>query len=133
MKFAIIFLTIFTLSCVSIKNPTPKIQNKSAKEAKKIIAGKGHQRILIVDGRSEEMYDQGHIPGAINIEARVENTTEKLSAVLNYRNIFVYCLTNTRSLEMAASLKDLGYKGKIFTLIGGINAWREAGFEIATN
>jgi rhodanese-related sulfurtransferase len=111
----------------------PVIQNISAEDAKKFLDGRRPRGFLLVDGRSQQMFDGGHIAGATLIDARQEDTGEKLELLLKKRTLMIYCSTNNRTNELIAMLQELGYRGKIFTLTGGINAWREAGFEIATN
>ncbi len=76
---------------------------------------------IILDVRTREEYDEGHIPGAIlipntEIEARAEETlTDKEQLIL------VYCRSGRRSKLAAQILVELGYTNvKEF---GGIIDW----------
>lgn len=76
---------------------------------------------IIIDARTQEEYDQGHIPGAILIpEYEIADRAEK---ELHDKNqlILVYCRSGRRSKIAAEELVKLGYTNvKEF---GGIIDW----------
>ena len=76
---------------------------------------------IIIDARTQEEYDQGHIPGAILIpEYEIADRAEK---ELHDKNqlILVYCRSGRRSKIAAEKLVKLGYTNvKEF---GGIIDW----------
>ena len=76
---------------------------------------------IIIDARTQEEYNQGHIPGAIMIpEYEIAVRAEK---ELPYKNqlILVYCRSGRRSKIAAEELVKLGYTNvKEF---GGIIDW----------
>ena len=76
---------------------------------------------IIIDARTQEEYDQGHIPGAILIpEYEIADRAEK---ELHDKNqlILVYCRSGRRSKIVAEELVKLGYTNvKEF---GGIIDW----------
>ena len=76
---------------------------------------------IIIDARTQEEYDQGHIPGAILIpEYEIATRAEK---ELNDKDqlILVYCRSGRRSKIAAEELVNLGYTNvKEF---GGIIDW----------
>lgn len=75
---------------------------------------------VVIDVRSIEEYDTGHIEDSINIP--VDNITS-----VNYdkdKVIIVYCATGMRSAEAAKKLNDLGYTN-VYNLDGGIINWDE--------
>ena len=76
---------------------------------------------VILDTRTEEEYEQGHIPGAIVISH--EEIKEKAESVLTDKDqlILVYCRSGRRSKLAAQDLVELGYTNvKEF---GGIIDW----------
>ena len=94
--------------------------NITAQEAKQIMdSEKGY---IILDVRTQEEFDQGHIPGAIlipdtQIEARAEDVlTDKDQLIL------VYCRSGRRSKLAAQKLCESGYTNIIE--FGGINTWQ---------
>ena len=76
---------------------------------------------VIIDARTQEEYDQGHIPGAILIpEYEIANRAEKELPDKD-QLILVYCRSGRRSKIAAEELVKLGYTNvKEF---GGIIDW----------
>ena len=93
--------------------------NITAQEAKTIMDTE--QGYVILDTRTREEYDQGHIPGAIQISH--DEITEKAEDVLTDKEqlILVYCRSGRRSKLAAQSLADLGYTN--IREFGGILVW----------
>ena len=93
--------------------------NITAEEAKQIMDGE--EGYIILDVRTQEEYDQGHIPGAIlipdtEIKAEAENVlTDKEQLIL------VYCRSGRRSKLAAEALVELGYTN--IKEFGGIIDW----------
>ena len=76
---------------------------------------------IILDVRSREEYDQGHIPGAVlipntEIEAKAADLLPDKDQL-----ILVYCRSGRRSKLAAQSLADLGYTN--IREFGGILDW----------
>ena len=93
--------------------------NITAEEAKQIMdSEKGY---IILDVRTQEEYDQGHIPGATQISH--EEIAEKAEKVLTDKNqlILVYCRSGRRSKIAAEALAELGYTN--IKEFGGIIDW----------
>lgn len=93
--------------------------NITAQEAKKIMDTQ--TGYVILDTRTQEEYDEGHIPGAIVISH--DEILQKAESVLTDKNqlILVYCRSGRRSKLAAEDLVKLGYTNvKEF---GGIIDW----------
>ena len=91
----------------------------SAEEAKAIMDS--DEDYIILDVRSQEEYDSGHIAGAIVIPDTEIGT--KAETILTDKDalILVYCRSGRRSKNAASELATLGYTNvKEF---GGINNW----------
>ena len=93
--------------------------NITAEEAKQIMDSE--EGYIILDVRTQEEYDEGHIPGAIVISH--EEIAEKAEAVLTDKNqlILVYCRSGRRSKIAAEALVELGYTN--IKEFGGIIDW----------
>ena len=93
--------------------------NITAEEAKQIMDSE--EGYIILDVRTQEEYDEGHIPGAIVISH--EEITEKAEGVLTDKDqlILVYCRSGRRSKLAAEALAELGYTN--IKEFGGIIDW----------
>ncbi len=73
---------------------------------------------IIVDVRTEEEYQTGHIKGSINIPLHAIDGTV-VGKLKDYnQKILVYCESGNRSIQASAKLASLGYKN-VYE-IGGI-------------
>ena len=93
--------------------------NITAEEAKQIMDSE--EGYIILDVRTQEEYDEGHIPGAIVISH--EEIAEKAEEVLTDKDqlILVYCRSGRRSKIAAEALAELGYTN--IKEFGGILDW----------
>ena len=93
--------------------------NITAEEAKRIMDSE--EGYIILDVRTQEEYDQGHIPGAIVISH--EEIAEKAEKMLTDKDqlILVYCRSGRRSKIAAEALAELGYTN--IKEFGGIIDW----------
>ena len=93
--------------------------NITAGEAKQIMDSE--EGYIILDVRTQEEYDGGHIPGAIVISH--EEIAEKAEEALTDKDqlILVYCRSGRRSKLAAEALVELGYTN--IKEFGGIIDW----------
>ena len=93
--------------------------NITAAEAKKIMDTR--EGYIILDVRTQEEYDEGHIPGAIVIS--YEQIDERAEEVLTDKDqlLLVYCRSGRRSKIAAEALVELGYTN--IMEFGGIIDW----------
>lgn len=104
----------------SIKNsPSGTFTQISQEQAKKIMDTE--TGYVILDVRTIEEYENGHIPGAILLP--YDQIPQKAESILTDKNqkILVYCRSGNRSKIGSASLVDLGYSDVLE--FGGINTW----------
>ena len=87
--------------------------------AKKMMANDdGH---VIVDVRSQEEYNEGHIPGAIVIPNESIGTEQPKELPDLEQVILVYCRSGNRSRQASQKLADMGYTN-VYEF-GGIKDW----------
>lgn len=93
--------------------------NIIAVEAKQIMDSE--EGYIILDVRTQEEYEVGHIPGTIVISH--EEIAEKAEEVLTDKDqlILVYCRSGRRSKLAAEALAELGYTN--IKEFGGIIDW----------
>ena len=124
--------SVFEFSCSKTGNEKETLEmSKEAKtgkkaEYKKITSDEAKkmmetQKVIVVDVRTLEEYNEGHIPNAISIPLEtIENEAE-----VKLKNkddlILVYCRSGRRSREAALKLIEKGYTNVID--FGGIKDW----------
>ena len=120
----LIFLLLGVMLLTACGQTTENVQEAvfvsiTAKEAKEIMDTE--EGYVILDVRTQEEYDEGHVPGAVlipntEIETRAEEELPDKDQL-----ILVYCRSGRRSKLAAQILADLGYTNvKEF---GGILDW----------
>ena len=93
--------------------------NITAQQAKEMMDSR--EGYIILDTRTQEEYNESHIPGAILIPH--DEILEKAESILKDKDqlILVYCRSGRRSKLAAADLQKLGYTN-IYEF-GGIIDW----------
>lgn len=77
------------------------------------------QGAILLDVRSKQEYQEGHLPGAINIpEYEITSRAEREIPKKN-QLIVVYCQYGTRSRNSYMKLRKMGYTN-IYNLYGGL-------------
>jgi len=77
---------------------------------------------VLIDGRSKEMFDKGHIEGAIYIDAFQDGFLPELSSYAGKSTIVVYCTTKRRTTVLIDALKTF-YTGHIVCICDGMTGW----------
>jgi rhodanese-related sulfurtransferase len=84
---------------------------------------------IIIDVRTTGECTKGMIPGAKNIP--VNDIMARKNELENYKNIYLYCLSGSRSELALIQLQSAGLKANIFSLTSGLLAWRAGGFPMS--
>ena len=87
---------------------------------------------ILVDVRTIEDYESGHIQDAINFDFYSESFQKEILSLDKSSSIILYCRTQNRSTKTANYLKENGYK-EITVLAGGITSWVKNGNDIVYN
>lgn len=93
-------------------------KNVTSKEAKDLI-DKG--KVTVIDVRTPEEYNSGHIPGAKLIPLQViDGSTDSLKKDGSY---LIVCHSGNRSQQASEILTEKGFKN-IYNMTGGMNDWK---------
>ena len=124
--------SVFGFSCSKTGNEkqsltiSKEVKNGKKAEYKKITSDEAKkmietQKVIVVDVRTLEEYNEGHIPNAISIP--LETIENKAEVKLKNKDdlILVYCRSGRRSREAALKLIENGYTNVID--FGGIKDW----------
>lgn len=78
---------------------------------------------VILDVRTEDEYNDGIIPNAINIDIhKGQGFISELEALDKNKNYYVYCRSGARSAKACEIMNELGFENAN-NLIGGILEW----------
>jgi rhodanese-related sulfurtransferase len=80
---------------------------------------------FILDVRTQEEWDQGHIPGATLIP--LDELPARLSEIPEDVDIVVVCRSGNRSAEGRDILLSAGFSA-VTSMDGGVNEWQALGF-----
>ena len=125
MKGFVIMFIISTMTLTGCNNSVNNIDvNKteyiriSAEEAKAIIDS---ENVIILDVRTQEEFDSGHIENAVLLP--ITEITDNAEGILPDKDakILVYCRSGNRSATAARELIRMGYTN-VYDF-GGINTW----------
>ena len=72
-----------------------------------------HTDYILLDVRRLDEFEEGHIPGAINIPNESIGTEEIAELPDKNQTIYVYCRSGNRSKQASQKLVDLGYTNVI--------------------
>lgn len=82
--------------------------------------------VQLLDVRSQEEFDDGHISGAVLVDVNDTAFVDNALAVLDkQRPVAVYCRSGRRSARAASLLVGEGFS--VTNLDGGVIAWQDAG------
>ena len=87
---------------------------------------------IIVDVRTAEEFESGHIQDAIHFDFYSESFQKEILSLDKSSSIILYCRTQNRSAKTADFLKENGYK-EISVLEGGIPSWVKNGNDLVYN
>ena len=68
---------------------------------------------ILLDVRRDDEFEEGHIPGAINIPNESIGTEEIAELPDKNQTIYVYCRSGNRSKQASQKLVELGYTNVI--------------------
>ena len=81
---------------------------------------------LLIDVRTPQEYDAGHLKNALNIDVKADNFCDEIEKLDKGCPIFVYCRSGGRSKTAANIFKKAGFK-TVYELDKGIIGWIESG------
>jgi rhodanese-related sulfurtransferase len=89
-----------------------------------------HDAFHLVDVREESEFAAGHLPGAAHLGKGIIERDVEAAIPDPTAEIVLYCGGGFRSALAADNLQKMGYQN-VWSMDGGIRAWREAGYPTA--
>lgn len=116
--FLILFTSLFFVSCKGQETEHFKLLNSA--QYKQVISENG---VTIIDVRTPEEYQNGHIENAQNINVQSGDFKAKMENFDREKPIYIYCRSGSRSANAGRILEEMGFK-EIYDLKGGILSWK---------
>ena len=117
----ILLATFLFVGCSNAQNPT-KVDLTATEFSKELASTKDVQ---VVDVRTPEEFEKGHVKNAININLLGDGFAKKIDSLNKAKPVFVYCLSGGRSSAAAKKMLQSGFKD-IREMQGGMMQWRAA-------
>lgn len=114
----------------SSETPVPTFQELDAETLQSLVEA---EKAILLDARTADEFNHGHIPGAVNLPiTRFNATYSFLTSLLSQNKIIIcYCegLDCTDSSLLALELYKKGHKD-IFVYKGGMTEWEQLAYPI---
>lgn len=83
---------------------------------------------VVLDVRRPDEFDDGHMPGSINIShTDISSQVDKLK---KYKKIYIHCKAGGRAKQAAAALEAQGFDNIVCISDAGMDAWRQRGYPV---
>jgi phage shock protein E len=109
-------------------NSNAQESNLKTIEAKEFAGLTKNNEAVIIDFRTSDEFNSGHIPNALNIDY-YSDLNDKITALDTSKIYLVYCQSGNRSGKAALIMAEKGFS-RIYNLKNGIPAWKRAGFPV---
>lgn len=87
--------------------------------------------LVILDVRTQEEFDEGHIEGAVMLDFYRPDFVEQLATLDPEVPYVIYCRSGNRSGQTRTEMVELGFT-TVEDINGGIVAWQGAGLPVVT-
>ncbi len=109
---------------------TSKFVTLPPEQVLKIIReNKDNPNLVILDVRTPEEYQSGHIDGAINVDFYAPDFPQQLDKLDKNKVYVLYCRSGNRSGRTVPLMKQLGFR-EVYEIQGGISNWLRKGLPL---
>ena len=123
-KILALLIALLILGCLQ-QSTKASYKDISAEEAYELLK---NSKVVVIDVRSREEFEKEHIDDAINLVLSPE-FKEKILHLDKNATYLVYCNTGFKSRIAAEIMVREGFKN-VYSLSGGIDAWKSKGFPV---
>ena len=90
---------------------------------------KGSPDFMILDVRTSQEFNSGHIEGAFYRDYYSRYFQSELASLDKDATYLVYCRTGNRSGKTLALMRRLGFS-KVYNVLGGVVQWTREGYKL---
>lgn len=131
MRNALPAVVALVIGCLCLLAPADAAAEKEARAKVKKISieefeeMKEEENTVILDVRSAEEFEAGHVPGAVNVPINADDFDQQLEALDKNRTYLVHCAKGIRSGRATGKMR--GSFKSLYDFPGGFEAWKAAG------
>ena len=122
--------TLVMVGCATEETPSQTIKDITPREAFELIQKRqGSADFEIIDVRTPEEFDGGHIENATLINYYAADFEAQIERLDKDRTYVIYCRSGGRSAGARETMRELGFR-EVHNVLGGIIRWTEEGFPV---
>jgi rhodanese-related sulfurtransferase len=120
----LLFVLLAVPSLIPAQAKGPSFTTVAPREALDYIrTNKDNPNFVLLDVRTPEEFEEGHIEGAININYHAQNFVDELKKLNRGKTYLVYCRTGNRSGDTLDIMKKLQFK-EVYRIEGDMVRWK---------
>lgn len=120
MKTKVLLFIIALFTAFSVELTAQSVANIKSNDVPGFL--KKNKTATILDVRTPEEFNSGHLEGAINIDIRNQDAVNKINALNKEAKYLVYCRTSNRSGAITDYMVKNGFKD-VTKMDDGIVGW----------
>ena len=129
---SILIVPVVATGCSAVDAPVINEVISTQTADKMIQSNKDNPIFVILDVRTPDEFNAGHIAKASMVDYESQDFNAKISELDRNRKYLVYCRTARRSALAVKVMKDLGFR-EVYDMAKGINQWEAEGLTVVTN
>ena len=116
-----LFIVLLLTGCMYIRPKQNSMSDLSQNEWAQALTKQ--PQAVVLDVRTEEEFESGYIPKAINIDIQMgPSFIDEINSLDKTKSYYVYCRSGARSSQAVQMMRELGFNDT-FNLLGGILDW----------
>lgn len=119
-----IILPMLLLFIVTNMLTAQQLKQIDSKEANTML--QKNPKLIVLDVRTAQEFNAGHIKGAVNIDVRQADAFSKIDKLDRNATYIVHCRTFHRSTAAVNHMRDSGFKN-VYQMMDGWSGWSQNG------
>ena len=125
-----IYFSMFLTLVLSVTTLTAQSNAKIEVNSTEVSAMlKKNSKLIVLDVRTVDEFNEGHIKGAVNMDVRQSDFQTKVNKLDKNAKYIVHCRTNHRSTMAVEMMVKSGFK-TIYQMMDGFSGWSANGLPV---
>lgn len=117
-----------------VATPVPagsRFSDVTIERARELVQARSEKSdFIVLDVRTPEEFAEGHLPGAVNVNALGSDFEARVGKLDRARTYLVYCRTGNRSARAVQVLSRMGFRS-VYHMFEGIMGWYKRGLPLS--